>query len=197
MTGKRIFFFDKTTRYFGWKFGFDGKWLNFVGNITGIKNPSVQFDVNRFIDEIQINKDFKAMCLSKRGWRRLINSKRKGAKGELEFAKLCSEYGFDSRRTQQYCGNTGDAADIVGLPGIHVEVKRVEALNINKAMEQSERDAYQKGDNEIPIVAHRKNRAGWLITMKARDWLSMFTKTKSVSDATKVCGEKVKKNDTH
>ena len=125
----------------------------------------------------------------------MINSKRKGAKGELEFAKLCSEYGFESRRTQQYCGNTGDAADIVGLPGIHVEVKRVEALNINKAMEQSERDARQKGDNEIPIVAHRKNRADWLITMKASDWLLMFTKTKSVSDATKVCGKKVKKND--
>ena len=61
------FYFDKTSRYFGWKFGFDGRWLNFVGNIAGIKNPSVQFDVNRFIDEIQINKDFKAMCLSKGG----------------------------------------------------------------------------------------------------------------------------------
>lgn len=124
----------------------------------------------------------------------MINSKRKGANGELEFAKLCSEHGFNSRRTQQYCGNTGDAADIVGLPGIHVEVKRVEALNITKAMEQSERDAHEKGDNEIPIVAHRKNRADWLITMKASDWLSMFTKTTSVSDATKVCGEKMKKN---
>lgn len=107
----------------------------------------------------------------------MINSKRKGAKGELEFAKLCSEHGWESRRTQQYCGNTGDAADIVGLPGIHVEVKRVEALNINKAMEQSERDAHEKGDNEIPIVAHRKNRADWLITMKASDWLPMFTKS--------------------
>lgn len=95
----------------------------------------------------------------------------------MEFAKLCSEHGFNSRRTQQYCGNTGDAADIVGLPGIHVEVKRVEALNINKAMEQSERDAHEKGDNEIPIVAHRKNRTDWLITMKASDWLPMFTKS--------------------
>lgn len=62
------FFFDKTARHFGWKFGFDGKWLNFDCNITGNKNPSVQFDVNRFIDEIQINKDFKAMCLSRRVW---------------------------------------------------------------------------------------------------------------------------------
>lgn len=59
------FYFDKTARYFGWKFGFDGRWLNFVGNITGIKNPSVQFDVNRFIDDIQNIKDFKSMWLSR------------------------------------------------------------------------------------------------------------------------------------
>ena len=102
----------------------------------------------------------------------MINSKRKGAKGELEFAKLCSEHGFPARRTQQYCGNTGDAADIVGLPGIHVEVKRVEALNIDKAMEQATHDAEKKGD--IPIVAHRKNGKKWLITMTADDWFAMY-----------------------
>lgn len=65
------FFFDKTYRYFGWKFGFDGRWLNFYGKITGIKNPSVQFDVNRFIDEIQANKDFKSMCLSRSVYQKL------------------------------------------------------------------------------------------------------------------------------
>ena len=59
------FYIEKTSRYFGWKFGFDGRWLNFVRKITGIKNPSVQFDVNRFIDDIQINKDFKSMWLSR------------------------------------------------------------------------------------------------------------------------------------
>ena len=59
------FYFDKTARHFGWKFGFDARWLNFDGNITGIKNPSVQFDVNRFIDDIQTNKDFKSMWLSR------------------------------------------------------------------------------------------------------------------------------------
>ena len=38
-----------------------------------------------------------------------VNSKRKGADGEREFANLCKEHGFDVRRTQQYCGNTGDS----------------------------------------------------------------------------------------
>ena len=50
-----------------------------------------------------------------------INSKQKGARFEREIAKIFREYGYGSaRRTAQYCGNTGDASDVVGLPGIHV-----------------------------------------------------------------------------
>ena len=101
-----------------------------------------------------------------------VNSKRKGADGEREFANLCKEHGFDVRRTQQYCGNTGDASDCVGLPNIHIEVKRVQALNIDKAMAQAIHDSKHK--NVMPIVAHRKNNAKWLITMRADDWFEMY-----------------------
>lgn len=38
-----------------------------------------------------------------------INSKRKGAKGERELANKLKEYGYNCRRTQQFCGNTGQA----------------------------------------------------------------------------------------
>lgn len=61
-------------------------------------------------------------------------SREKGKRGEREFAKLCRDQGFDVRRTAQYCGNTGEAADVVGLPHIHVEVKNVERLNVYDAM---------------------------------------------------------------
>ena len=100
-----------------------------------------------------------------------INSKKKGSRGELEFANLCKAEGFDVRRTQQYCGNTGDAADCVGLEGIHIEVKRVEALNVDKAMDQARRDC--KND-DLPIVAHRKNGTKWKITMDAEDWFKIY-----------------------
>lgn len=99
-----------------------------------------------------------------------INSKNKGKRGELEFAKLCKEHGYDCRRSQQFAGMNGDA-DVVGLNGIHIEVKRVENLNISKAMEQSIRD---NKNNDIPIVAHRKNNEEWLITMKAEDWFKLY-----------------------
>ena len=97
-----------------------------------------------------------------------INSKRKGAAGERELSKFLRDHGFsEARRGQQYSGIEGE--DVVGLPGYHVEVKRVERLNIHDAMNQSIRDA----DNQIPIVAHRKNRTEWLVTMRAEDFLEL------------------------
>ena len=98
----------------------------------------------------------------------MINSKNKGRVGEREFAKFLRAHGFsEARRGQQYSGIEGE--DVIGLPGHHVEVKRVERLNIHDAMNQSISDA----NEQIPIVAHRKNRTEWLVTMRAEDFLEM------------------------
>lgn len=109
-----------------------------------------------------------------------MNSKQKGARGEREWAAFCREQGYDCRRTAQYCGKTGDAADVVGLPGIHQEVKRVERLNIEEAMFQATRDAFKRGG--IPVVAHRKNNADWLVTMKAEDWFKLYREWEASND---------------
>ena len=51
-----------------------------------------------------------------------MNSRNKGAAGEREVAGILRGYGYKkARRGQQYCGSNGDA-DVVGLPGIHIEV---------------------------------------------------------------------------
>ena len=99
-----------------------------------------------------------------------MNSRQKGARGERELAKKLKEYGYEARRGQQYSGANGDA-DVVGLENIHIECKRVEKLNLEKAMEQSIRDAKE---NEIPTVIHRKNGCEWLVTMKLSDWIEMY-----------------------
>ena len=83
----------------------------------------------------------------------MTNSRQKGARGERELAAVLREHGFECRRGQQYSGANGDA-DVVGLPGIHIECKRVESLNIHKAIEQAKSDARE---NELPAVFHRKN----------------------------------------
>lgn len=101
-----------------------------------------------------------------------MNSKRKGKAGELEWAKYCKEQGYNCRRTQQFCGNSEESQDVIGLDYIHQEVKRVEKLNIYEAIDQAKNDSLKS--KKIPIVAHRKNRKEWLITMTADDWFKLY-----------------------
>lgn len=100
-----------------------------------------------------------------------MNSRNKGAAGERELAGKLRDYGYNARRGQQYSGANGDA-DVVGLPGIHIEVKRVERLNIDEAMEQARRDARE---GEIPAVFHRKNGQPWKVTMDFEPWIGMYS----------------------
>ena len=99
-----------------------------------------------------------------------MNSRQKGKRGELEVKNLLNSYGYSCRRGQQYCGANGDA-DVVGLPGIHVEVKRVQKLNIYDAVDQAKRD---KKTEELPSVFHRKNNCEWLVTMPFEDWIKIY-----------------------
>lgn len=101
-----------------------------------------------------------------------MNSRAKGKRAEIEVARILRDtYGWkDARRGQQYSGISGDA-DVVGLPGIHLEVKRREALNIYDAIAQAVRDA----KDSIPAVFHRKNNAEWLVTMRLDDWMTIYT----------------------
>lgn len=100
----------------------------------------------------------------------MTNSKSKGARGERELSSKLREYGYNTRRGQQYCGANGDA-DVVGLPGIHIECKRVEKLNIYNAISQAKADAKE---NELPTVFHRKDRSEWLVTMTLEDWMKIY-----------------------
>lgn len=100
-----------------------------------------------------------------------INSKQKGARGEREWASFCREQGYTGAyRGQQYNGAKGNA-DVEGLPGIHVEVKRVEALRLYDALAQAKHDARP---GEVPIVAHRKNNCPWVVIMDAEHWFNLY-----------------------
>lgn len=99
-----------------------------------------------------------------------MNSKAKGSAGEREFAAVLTQRGYPAHRNdQRFVGGSGRpdvSAD--GLDGFHFEVKRVERLNVSEAMKQAEADAAGR----VPIVAHRRNRAPWLVTMHLDDFLN-------------------------
>ena len=103
-----------------------------------------------------------------------INSKQKGARFERLLASKFREYGYEARRTAQYCGNTGDASDVVGLSGIHVEAKHCEKMELYKWMSQAIRDSEASGGNTLPTVFHKKNNADILVTMRIEDWFHLY-----------------------
>ena len=100
-----------------------------------------------------------------------VNSKQKGARFERQLASKFREHGYEARRTAQYCGNTGDASDVVGLPGIHIEAKHQERMSLYDWMEQAKRDARQ---GELPAVFHKKNNAEILVSMELADWIKLY-----------------------
>jgi len=104
-----------------------------------------------------------------------VNSKQKGARFERQLASRFRDQGYDdARRTAQYCGNTGDASDVVGLPGIHVEAKHQEQMRLYEWMAQAKRDAEAGGKGFLPAVFHKKNNAEILVTMTLDDWFNLY-----------------------
>lgn len=92
-------------------------------------------------------------------------SKAKGKRGERECAaalNLALGEGTDARRGVQFQGGN-DSPDVrLALP-LHIEVKRVEALNLYAALDQAKADA----PPGVPaIVCHRKNGRPWVAILE-------------------------------
>ena len=99
------------------------------------------------------------------------SSQRKGSNGEKELERVLKGYGYDVQRGGSM--TFGRVPDLVGLPGVHIECKRVERLNLYGAMEQAQRDAERFQDG-APCVFHRCNRKPWLVTMELTDWSELY-----------------------
>lgn len=105
------------------------------------------------------------------------SSQRKGRGGETEIAHILQAHGIEARpgRSQSY----GTEPDVLGLDGYHLEIKRVEKLNVPAAMRQSIQDS-EKFQDGTPLLLHRRNREPWLCTMLLDDFLNLYSKTKTV-----------------
>src|SRR5438094_10396974 len=115
-----------------------------------------------------------------------MNSREKGKRGERQWRDELRAQGFQARRGQQFSGSP-DSPDVVceQLRWIHFEVKAVERLNIEEAMEQARRDAQTQNEEcrmknggpevgKVPIVAHRRNFRPWLVTMTAETFFRIL-----------------------
>lgn len=109
-----------------------------------------------------------------------MNAKAKGSAGERELCAYLTAEGFPAHRNdQRYTGGVGNPdISAEGLEGYHFEVKRVERLNLGAAMEQAEHDAAGR----VPVVASRRNRRPWLVTLRLSDWLEVMRCSKGGHD---------------
>jgi hypothetical protein len=119
-----------------------------------------------------------------------MNSRAKGKAGELEFTAYLKSHGFlAAARGQQRKGGV-DSPDVVGVPGIHNEVKRTERFLLYDALDQARRDS--AGGPNIPVVAHRTSRkrganaspsrGDWIAVMRYDDFLVLYRAWAAMKD---------------
>ena len=66
------------------------------------------------------------------------SSRQKGKRGEYILRDLLRKWGFEARRGHAHAG---EPDEVHSIPGYHIEMKNVEALNIWAALTQAARDA--------------------------------------------------------
>lgn len=92
-------------------------------------------------------------------------SREKGKIGEREAAaEIGRIFNVQARRGQQFAGSP-ESPDVVGLPGVHVEVKRAEKQCFYDWLSQAGSEC---GPN-VPIVVHRQNNQPWIAVVKLDD----------------------------
>lgn len=99
-------------------------------------------------------------------FRRMAQSRAKGARGELEACEALGRIGLDCRRTVQYSGKGGTADLVCDRANLHIEVKRTEHFRLYAALEQALND---RKPDAVPCVVHRASFKPWLIIMRVDD----------------------------
>lgn len=93
-------------------------------------------------------------------------SRNKGKRSELILVHFIRDfYGYEVRRGDCFRGE----ADVIGLPGIWIEVKAHEKVDIGTWYWQAW-ETTTKRDGGIPVVFHKINRSPWYVTLAVKDY---------------------------
>ena len=93
----------------------------------------------------------------------LNSPKQKGSKGEYEIIGLLTSWAAEVQVTLELERNLEQVrkggSDVNGVPGLEIEVKRVEANGINQWWKQVCAASAKSGNR--PLLCHRANRKPW------------------------------------
>lgn len=101
-----------------------------------------------------------------------INQRSKGRAGEQEIVRILKTEGYEAERGWQSRGGGADNADVNGVPGVHIEVKRTEKFEPYNWLAQAQRDAGDGG--RLPVVLHRRNKQPWMAIMPMEYFLQLI-----------------------
>ena len=101
-------------------------------------------------------------------------SRDRGARFEREVVSLCNDYGYPAFRTAQHKGKTGKAADVEGVPGLHIEAKRRRSIGAYEWVHQAVEEASAEGKGNIPVVFCRADGERMLAVMLADDFMQFY-----------------------
>lgn len=108
-------------------------------------------------------------------------SREKGKRFEREVSNRFKDWGYKAHRTAQYRGNTGDAGDVEGVPGIHIECKHYKEIGrVYDWYEQAKRDtdAARKGD--LPAVIFKADAKPVMVMMEFDDWIQLYNEWNAI-----------------
>lgn len=107
----------------------------------------------------------------------MVNSKKKGARGEREVRDLLKSFGIEARRGQQYSGSPESPDVVSDMEGYHHEVKFTERFKLYDAIDQADDD---RAEHEVPLIWHRKKGREWVVCIKAEDFMKMYCELKEL-----------------
>lgn len=97
-------------------------------------------------------------------------SRRKGVSGEQEVCRIFRAHGFEVHRSPN-SGGLHVPGDVLGIPRLHIEVKRQEKLRLVAACHQAETE--RLGDAE-PVVIFRSSREPWRAVVRLEYLLELL-----------------------
>lgn len=94
-------------------------------------------------------------------------SRQKGANAEREVVELLEAAGYPCHRTPHSGALEWLKGDITGMPDMHVEVKRCEAVRIDEWCNKAKAEAGDK----TALVIYRRSRQPWRVVLTLEDFL--------------------------
>lgn len=99
-----------------------------------------------------------------------MNSRDKGARGEREIVDAYRSAGYPAVRTP-LSGGMQWKGDLIGVPGLGIEVKRNERLNIWAALDQCTVDTPL---DHVPALHFRRSRSPWWVAIPLPEFIALW-----------------------